>query len=86
MRICKENPIAEPIQVFLGDYIDRGQDSAAVLDLLIERASTHQMACLKGNHEIYILRNFSKILEYSRRLGAIWSVADARLLRTDTRQ
>src|ERR1700738_2752382 len=50
----KEHPIGETIHIFLGDYIDRGQNSAAVLDLLIERARTHRMSCLKGNHELFL--------------------------------
>ena len=50
----KEHPIGETIHIFLGDYIDRGEDSAAVLDLLIERARTHRMSCLKGNHELFL--------------------------------
>ncbi|MCI0466334.1 MAG: metallophosphoesterase, partial [Beijerinckiaceae bacterium] len=40
--------------VFLGDYIDRGKDSAAVLDLLIGRGETHRLVCLRGNHEIFL--------------------------------
>src|SRR5450631_3569501 len=51
----KEHPVAESIHVFLGDYVDRGQDSAAVLDLLTERALIHRTSCLKGNHEIFLL-------------------------------
>lgn len=62
----KDHPIAETIHVFLGDYIDRGRDSAAVLDLLIERARIHHLACLKGNHEIYL----TEFLENPRILGA----------------
>jgi serine/threonine protein phosphatase 1 len=62
----KDHPVADTMHVFLGDYIDRGQDSAAVLDLLIERANTHQMACLKGNHELYL----SEFLENPSILGA----------------
>lgn len=50
----KEHPNAEANHVFLGDYIDRGQDSAAVLNLLIERGRTHRVTCLKGNHEIFL--------------------------------
>ena len=50
----KEHPIAEAIHIFLGDYIDRGEDSATVLELLIERARTHRMSCLKGNHEFFL--------------------------------
>ncbi len=44
----------ETIQVFLGDYIDRGRDSAGVLDLLIARGRSHRLCCLKGNHEIFL--------------------------------
>jgi serine/threonine protein phosphatase 1 len=54
------------MHIFLGDYIDRGRDSAAVLDLLIERAKAHRMVCLKGNHEIYL----SEFLENPGILGA----------------
>jgi serine/threonine protein phosphatase 1 len=46
-------PIAHPIQVFLGDYIDRGPHSCEVLDLLIARRRHHLMLYLKGNHETY---------------------------------
>jgi len=49
-------PIARPIQVFLGDYIDRGRRSREVLDLLIERRRHCDMICLRGNHEALALR------------------------------
>jgi serine/threonine protein phosphatase 1 len=49
------NPIADPIHIFLGDYIDRGPQSAAVLDRLIKRGDTHATGCLKGNHELYLM-------------------------------
>jgi len=62
----KDHPIAETMHIFLGDYIDRGRDSAAVLDLLIERAKAHRMVCLKGNHEIYL----TEFLENPGILGA----------------
>ncbi len=48
------HPAEQVIHVFLGDYIDRGQNSAAVLDLLIGRGETHRLLCLKGNHEIFL--------------------------------
>jgi serine/threonine protein phosphatase 1 len=48
-------PIARPIQVFLGDYIDRGPRSREVLDLLIERRRHCDMICLRGNHETLAL-------------------------------
>jgi serine/threonine protein phosphatase 1 len=51
----KTRPIEHALQVFLGDYIDRGPDSRLVLDLLIERQRQHKTVFLKGNHEIYAL-------------------------------
>ncbi|SFK75839.1 metallophosphoesterase family protein [Methylocapsa palsarum] len=53
-----ENPIADPIHIFLGDYIDRGPESAAVLDLLIKRGLAYPTKCLKGNHELYLMEFF----------------------------
>jgi serine/threonine protein phosphatase 1 len=47
----KEYPSAKPLEVFLGDYIDRGPDSRLVLELLVERRRSHAMVLLKGNHE-----------------------------------
>jgi serine/threonine protein phosphatase 1 len=49
------SPIENPIQVFLGDYIDRGPGSREVLQRLIERGRTQQIICLKGNHETFLL-------------------------------
>ena len=43
------------IQVFLGDYIDRGPDSRRTLDLLIERSKSHATVFLKGNHEAFLI-------------------------------
>lgn len=39
------------IEIYLGDYIDRGPASREVIDLLIGRASQQEIVCLKGNHE-----------------------------------
>jgi serine/threonine protein phosphatase 1 len=47
------SPIAQPLQVFLGDYIDRGPDSRLVVDMLIERRRPRTTLFLKGNHEDY---------------------------------
>jgi serine/threonine protein phosphatase 1 len=43
--------------IFLGDYIDRGQDSRGVLDLLIDlqKWSPDEIICLLGNHEDMLL-------------------------------
>lgn len=50
-------PVRETILVFVGDYVDRGADSAGVIDQLValkggDRFKTH---LLKGNHEVMFL-------------------------------
>ena len=41
--------------ITLGDYIDRGPDSRAVLDFIINLDEMHQLIPLRGNHEIMML-------------------------------
>jgi serine/threonine protein phosphatase 1 len=48
-----ERRVARPIEIYLGDYIDRGPNSREVLDQLILRGETREIVCLKGNHEIF---------------------------------
>ena len=38
--------------VFLGDYIDKGEDSKGVIDWLIEKNKTFDFEFILGNHEI----------------------------------
>lgn len=59
-------PIPQSVQVFLGDYIDRGAHSRGVLELLIQRRRQHMMVCLKGNHEAYVMRVLSNPTLMSR--------------------
>ena len=47
----KARPTAEPVQVLLGDYIDRGSNSRQVIEMLIARQRQHRLIPLKGNHE-----------------------------------
>lgn len=42
--------------VMLGDYVDRGPDSAGVIERLMRRARAGDLVCLKGNHEDMMLR------------------------------
>lgn len=52
----------EQTLVLLGDYIDRGPDSAAVLDWIIDRRfETLRLVALLGNHEASMLRFLSDI-------------------------
>lgn len=46
------------IEVYLGDYIDRGPESALVLDLLIDRSRRGNTVFLKGNHEAFLAEVF----------------------------
>ena len=57
-RIDADKPlwaIRRPVQIFLGDYVDRGPASREVLDLLITRSRTDELLLLKGNHEAMLL-------------------------------
>jgi serine/threonine protein phosphatase 1 len=47
---------ADDLLVTLGDYVNRGPDSRAVLDWLIAREATGKLIALRGNHEIMMLR------------------------------
>jgi serine/threonine protein phosphatase 1 len=49
------SPVARPIEVYLGDYIDRGPASRQVLDRLVSRRRTHATVCLLGNHEVFMM-------------------------------
>ena len=46
--------------VFLGDYIDRGPDSAGVVATVrsLQAREPHAIVCLKGNHEDLMLRAY----------------------------
>ncbi len=47
--------IESPVEVYLGDYVDRGPQSAGVVSTLIERATKVHTAFLRGNHEQMLL-------------------------------
>jgi serine/threonine protein phosphatase 1 len=71
-RHIAAHPIERPIQVLVGDYIDRGPNSREVLDRLIGRAKSNEMILLKGNHETFILdflRNPSMLQSWSQMGG-----------------
>jgi serine/threonine protein phosphatase 1 len=63
---------AEDRLVFLGDYVDRGPDARAVVDLLLGMKADNvcQMIFLKGNHEDMFL----DFLGYEGRYGEAFLV------------
>ncbi|ADZ71444.1 metallophosphoesterase [Polymorphum gilvum] len=49
-------PVARVVEVYLGDYVDRGPDSARVVDWLSRPAAGgRERICLMGNHEHALL-------------------------------
>jgi len=68
------NPVEQSIEVFLGDYVDRGPDSKAVLEYLsASRTHCDRRICLKGNHEDILLEflDVPGILDHWRDLGGM---------------
>lgn len=66
-------PVEHAIEVYLGDYIDRGNNSKAVLDILCWRLVHRNVICLRGNHEA-ILEDFLQnpdVLHSWMQLGAL---------------
>jgi len=49
-------PTSDDLLIPLGDYIDRGDESPRVLDLMIELTVRCQLVPLLGNHEIMLLQ------------------------------
>ena len=54
-RDVAARPCPRPVEIFLGDYIDRGPGSRDVLERLIARSKSHETITLKGNHETFPL-------------------------------
>ncbi len=46
--------------IFVGDYIDRGPDSSAVIDFLIQFSQHHDCVFLRGNHEQMMIDAFEE--------------------------
>lgn len=48
---------AEVVEIYLGDYVDRGPESAGVIDRLCDRQARQdgrRRVFLRGNHEVYL--------------------------------
>ena len=72
----KAHPASNALQVFVGDYIDRGPSSRQVIELLLERVQQHNTILLKGNHEECILRFLDdpSVLADWQRIGGLNTV------------
>lgn len=56
IQLLEKLPLESDSQiVFLGDYIDRGPDSQAVIEKVLELKKQYDVVCLKGNHEAMLL-------------------------------
>jgi len=74
----RRRPVEHVIEVYLGDYIDRGPDSSGVLSVLAVRLVRRHAICLRGNHEA-ILERFlwqdAGTLHHWARLGGLQTLA-----------
>ncbi|MEJ5230511.1 metallophosphoesterase family protein [Pseudothermotoga sp. U03pept] len=59
--------------IFLGDYIDRGPDSRAVIDRLIALSKDYECVFLRGNHEWMMLNYLLKGQDFD-----LWMMNGAR--------
>ena len=56
-RDLKQDPPKRTIEIFLGDYVDRGPQSREIIDWLIQTPPiSDQRICLLGNHEDMLLQ------------------------------
>jgi len=64
---------AEVLTLFLGDYIDRGPHSAAVVERLASGRFPTPFRALRGNHEAMLLRFLAEpsVLEFWRNYGGL---------------
>lgn len=69
-------PIANAVEILLGDYIDRGPSSFDVIELLLTRVRNGAI-CLKGNHEAFLLEFLKDptILNVWQRCGGLETLA-----------
>ncbi|MCP5538080.1 MAG: serine/threonine protein phosphatase [Akkermansiaceae bacterium] len=64
-------PNQDDLIVTLGDYIDRGPDSKAVIDTLLGLQPKHNLIHLMGNHEIQMIRALETRSDRERFLSGI---------------
>ncbi len=52
-RVARPAPVT--VEIYLGDYVDRGPASSGVIEALMERRQVANVVCLAGNHELMML-------------------------------
>jgi len=58
--LAQIRPSKEDHLIFLGDYIDRGPNSKAVIDeVMLLQKSGYRVTALRGNHEEFLLDNYA---------------------------
>jgi serine/threonine protein phosphatase 1 len=55
LRDLARRPVADWRIIHVGDYIDRGPDSAGALRVLARMARDPHVVCLRGNHDQYLI-------------------------------
>ena len=55
LETLRAGPYSELPVVFVGDYVDRGEQSADVLRVLHQEEDRSKLVCLRGNHEEMLL-------------------------------
>jgi serine/threonine protein phosphatase 1 len=73
----RRRPVHRAVEVYLGDYIDRGPDSSTVIDALAIRMVENRAVCLRGNHEALMENFLAGQIEFEpwRQLGAQQTLA-----------
>jgi serine/threonine protein phosphatase 1 len=73
----RRRPIRYAVELYLGDYVDRGPDSKSVIDQLAVRIVDNRAVCLRGNHEALMerfLRDPTAFHQWQQ-LGALQTLA-----------
>lgn len=73
----RRRPVRHAIEVYLGDYVDRGPHSSTVIDALSVRMVRHGAICLRGNHEALMEDFLHGRIEFEpwQKLGAMQTLA-----------
>lgn len=53
----------QALEIYLGDYVDRGPDSAGVIERLVRRGRQRDLVLLRGNHEALFQQAMAGTLE-----------------------